>query len=177
MDPVIGVKLRPPSASPTQVIRRAIVDLVCAEPAVRIVLIRAPAGFGKTTTMVQCRNRLQDAGVRTAWLTLDRSDNDASRFLSCLTAALAGLLQGGTGELTRDDAPLRIMAALEKSRLSFSLFIDELDLIHEPGVVGLLRQLIAGLPDCGRVVIGTRSVPDLSLARLRARGIDPGGID
>lgn len=170
MDPVIGVKLRPPSASPTQVIRRAIVDLVCAEPAVRIVLIRAPAGFGKTTTMVQCRNRLQDAGVRTAWLTLDRSDNDASRFLSCLTAALAGLLQGGTGELTRDDAPLRIMAALEKSRLSFALFIDELDLIHEPGVVGLLRQLIAGLPDCGRVVIGTRSVPDLSLARLRARG-------
>jgi LuxR family maltose regulon positive regulatory protein len=170
MAAIVGVKLRPPSASPAQVVRRAIVDLVCAERAARLVLIRAPAGFGKTTTMVQCRNRLQEEGVRTAWLTLDRSDNDASRFLSCLTAALAGLVNEDAGERARDVAPLPILAALEKSRTSFALFIDELDLIHEPGVIGLLRQLIAGLPDCGRVVIGTRSVPDLSLARLRARG-------
>jgi LuxR family maltose regulon positive regulatory protein len=170
MEPVIGIKLRPPSASPTQVIRRDIVDVVCAERAARVVLIRAPAGFGKTTTMVQCRDRLQNQGVRTAWLTLDRSDNDASRFLSCLTAALSGLFHDDIGDRAQELAPLRVLAALEESRVSFALFIDELDLIHEPGVVGLLRQLIASLPDCGRVVIGTRSVPDLSLARLRARG-------
>lgn len=170
MDPVIGVKLRPPSASPAQVIRHAIVEAVCAESSARLVVIRAPAGFGKTTTMVQCRNRLQEAGIRTAWLTLDRSDNDASRFLNCLTATLSGLVDERPGTQVRDATPLRLLEALEKSRVSFALFIDELDLIHEPGVVGLLRQLIAGLPDRGRVVIGTRSAPDLSLARLRARG-------
>ena len=49
--------------------------------AARLVLVRAPAGFGKTTAMVQVRDQLEEKGVATAWLTLDRADNDVPRSL------------------------------------------------------------------------------------------------
>jgi LuxR family maltose regulon positive regulatory protein len=173
LEPAIAVKLRPLSMNPSQVVRRAIVELVCAPRAARLVLIRAPAGFGKTTTMLQCRDRLHDAGTRTAWLTLDRSDNDASRFLGCLAAVLSSLLPDGAASHGHDGtlpAIMAALAALAAAQRPFALFIDELEQIRDPGIVGLLRDLIAGLPDEGRIVMGTRSVPDLSLGRLRARG-------
>lgn len=168
--PAIDAKLRPPLANPVQVPRRAIVDLVCASREARLVLIRAPAGFGKTTVMLQCRSRLQESGVQTGWLTLDRSDNDVSRFLGGLTASLSGLVEGESPRVVQDGTLFALIAEFAKSKRPFALFIDEFEVIREPGVVGLLRELVASLPARGRVVIATRTVPDLSLGRLRARG-------
>ncbi|MGT2512037.1 hypothetical protein [Cupriavidus basilensis] len=81
--------------TPFQVERRAICDAVCAAGFVKLVLVRAPAGFGKTTAMLQCRARLDADGVATAWLTLDRADNDATRFLGSLEAAFELVLRKG----------------------------------------------------------------------------------
>ena len=167
---ILEAKLRPPLANSSQVPRRDILDLVCSEQAARLVLIRAPAGFGKTTVMLQCRSRLQECGVRTAWLTLDRSDNDVSRFLGGLTAALSGLAEEGFPKDVQDNRLLELIAGLEAFERPFALFIDEFEVIREPGVLGMLRELIAILPVSGKVFIATRSAPDLSLGRLRARG-------
>lgn len=164
----IEAKLRPPSTSPAQVIRRAIIDLVCSDKTARLVLIRAPAGFGKTTVMLQCRNQMQEAGLRTAWLTVDRSDNDVARFLICLTAALDGLGFRTTGESVQGSTLFDFITT--KVQTPFALFIDELEVIREPAIIGLLRELVVRLPDACRLVVGTRSVPDLALGRMRARG-------
>ena len=51
----LAAKLRPPLLTPFQVERTAICDAVCAADFVKLVLVRAPAGFGKTTAMLQCR--------------------------------------------------------------------------------------------------------------------------
>lgn len=166
----LEAKLRPPLANASQVPRRGILDLFDSSPAARLVLIRAPAGFGKTTVMLQFRSRLQESGIRSAWLTLDRSDNDVSRFLEGLMAALAGVAEDALPDAARDGALPGLIAALAMSAQPFALFIDEFEVIREPGVLGLLRELIASLPVCGQVVIATRSAPDLSLGRLRARG-------
>ena len=41
--------------------------------------------------MLQFRARLEAQGAATAWLTLDRSDNDAARFLKCFSLAVRNL--------------------------------------------------------------------------------------
>src|SRR5690606_37048312 len=52
----------------------------------------------------------------------------------------------------------------------FALFLDDFERIHEPAVLGLVREIIEYLPRHGQVVIGSRTLPDLSVGRLRARG-------
>ena len=82
-------KLSPPRAAAAQVARLAVAARWPEALRARVVLVRAPAGFGKTTAMRQMRERLQAEGQATAWLTLDAADNDVSRFLQCLGAATA----------------------------------------------------------------------------------------
>src|SRR5512147_952164 len=51
----------------------------------KLTLVSAPAGFGKTTVVSEW---LRDCGYPAAWLSLDKNDNDPSRFLIYLIAAL-----------------------------------------------------------------------------------------
>ncbi|MGC3984991.1 MAG: LuxR C-terminal-related transcriptional regulator [Pseudorhodoferax sp.] len=162
---ILEAKLNPPSAAPTQVLRAAIGDEI-ASTAARLVLVRAPAGFGKTTTMAQARQRLEEQGIATAWLTLDRADNDMSRFVSCLGEVVLRLGMEGP----RGNAPFDAVAVLAAHDAPFALFLDEFEVVHEPAVLGLVREIVEHMPRGGRIVIGSRSLPDLGLGRLRARG-------
>src|SRR5688572_22962810 len=57
----------------------------------RLMLISAPAGFGKTTLLVDWMASLQtssDSAVHGAWLSLDPADSDPARFWRYLLAAL-----------------------------------------------------------------------------------------
>ncbi|HLO16442.1 MAG TPA: hypothetical protein VK206_16540, partial [Anaerolineales bacterium] len=51
----------------------------------KLTLVSAPAGFGKTTMVSEW---IRYCGHPTAWLSLDKNDNDLSRFLIYLIAAL-----------------------------------------------------------------------------------------
>lgn len=150
----------------TQVPREALCARVCSATSVRLVVVRAAAGFGKTATMTQMRDRLEAEGTATAWLTLDRADNDAPRFMRCLDEAVANI----AGEAVHPAAPTELMQRLAAHDARFVLFVDDFECIQEPTVLGLMRELIERLPRGGRVVIGARSQPDLGLGRLRARG-------
>ncbi|MES2148967.1 MAG: LuxR C-terminal-related transcriptional regulator [Pseudomonadota bacterium] len=168
---LLVTKLNPPGIPPAVVLRSRVCAQVCAAQPARVVLVRAPAGFGKTTTMLQCRAQLEQAGLDTAWLTLDSGDNDAARFLAGLHAAVAKIApaaepaQGAPGDLALD-----LMARLAAHDAPFALLLDEFEHVRSPTVLELVRELIAHLPRGGRLIIGSRSRPELGLARLRARG-------
>ena len=100
-------KLNPPTSRAVQVPRTDVVDKILGASAARLVLVRAPAGFGKTTVMSQCMNRMEEQGMVTAWLTLDDADNDVSRFLWYLNAAVSRLTEDG-----KDDLPVNRAAVL-----------------------------------------------------------------
>src|SRR6202046_5394191 len=53
-----------------------------------VIVVAAPAGYGKSTLMARWHARLLERGVSCAWLSLDEDDNDAARFLRPLIAAL-----------------------------------------------------------------------------------------
>ncbi len=162
---ILETKLNPPAFVATQVPRTAIGEQIAAAPA-KLVLVRAPAGFGKTTAMAQMRGRMDAQGIATAWLTLDRADNDVSRFLNCLAEAVQRL---GVDE-PRANAPFDAVAALAAHDAPFTLFLDDFEVVQEPAVLGLVREIVEHLPRRGQIVIGSRSLPDLGLGRLRARG-------
>ena len=163
---LVASKLSPPGLTAFLVPRAAVGQRFAEAGAVKLVLVRAPAGFGKTTAMVQLRGRLAAQGVDTAWLTLERTDNDAPRFLACLRQAVAQIVP----DAPASDAPLALVAALAAHPAPFTLFLDDVELITEPAVLGLVREIIDHLPRRGQLVLGSRSQPDLGLGRLRAAG-------
>ncbi|OYU95855.1 MAG: helix-turn-helix transcriptional regulator, partial [Burkholderiales bacterium PBB5] len=67
-------------------------------------------------------------------------------------------------------APLAVVDALARHGAPFALFLDDFELITEPAVLGLVREIIDHLPRRGQLVLGSRSLPDLGLGRLRAAG-------
>ena len=68
----LEIKFQAPTPVASQVVRKGLCDAICNGVG-QLVLVRAPAGFGKTTAMVQARERLELEGVATVWLTLDRA--------------------------------------------------------------------------------------------------------
>ena len=171
----LSSKLSPPLSQAQQVLRQAVVRRMAEAGGVKLVLVRAPAGFGKTTAMVQAREQLAASGVATAWLTLERTDNDVPRFLACLQQAVAQIVGRPSLPGTQPGAGLGgpatpLVDALARHGAPFALFLDDFELITEPAVLGLVREIIDHLPRRGQLVLGSRSLPELGLGRLRMAG-------
>ena len=159
-------KLSPPALAMHQVPRDAVCRRLAQAGGAKLVLVRAPAGFGKTTAMVQARAQRLAQRTDTGWLTLDRADNDVLRFLGGLHQAVRQIVVDAPASA----APLDLVAALAAHGAPFVLFLDDFERISEPAVLSLVRELIDQLPRGGQLVLGSRSMPDLGLGRLRAAG-------
>lgn len=174
----MGSKLNPPASRATQVQRTELCRKILSSTAAKLIVVRASAGFGKTTAMTQSLSQMSSAGVATAWLTIDDADNDISRFMFCLDAAVSRLAdteastqsaRGGVGQ-TASEAAFGIVARLSENPSAFALFIDDFEKLHESSVLSLIREVVEHLPAHGQIIVGSRRMPELGLGRLRARG-------
>jgi LuxR family transcriptional regulator, maltose regulon positive regulatory protein len=87
-DSLVFTKLRPSQARPASVARPQLTARLEREAGRKLTLISAPAGFGKTTLLVEWLKGREDGDRSVAWVSLDEGDNDPVRFLSYLVAAL-----------------------------------------------------------------------------------------
>ena len=88
---LLTTKLYLPPARPN-LVPRSRLTLRLAEGLTRpLTLISAPAGFGKTTLVSEWRAAETGRGFPLAWFSLDDEDNDPTRFLTYVVAALATL--------------------------------------------------------------------------------------
>jgi LuxR family maltose regulon positive regulatory protein len=97
-------RLRPPLDA-ARALPRARMPGTEALDQARLVLVTAPAGFGKTTALCQYERMLARANVRTGWLTIDPDDDDIARFSAYLRAALARCLPPAALRATAAPAP------------------------------------------------------------------------
>jgi len=67
--------------------RPRLVERLNAGLGCKLTLISAPAGFGKTTLLSEWVSSTDPRG-RVAWVSLDKGDNDPTRFWSYVIAAL-----------------------------------------------------------------------------------------
>ncbi len=168
IDHAVTTRLRVPSMT-QDMLPRAVVQMAPEDLAgVKLVLFRAPSGYGKTIAMTQLRARLIEQGRNCAWFTLNDADNEAGRFLHHLSAA-ATQLERAEGRAEADEAGSMIerLSVLDQP---FALFIDEAETMREDGALDVLRELLQELPEHGVLVVGTQRMPQISLARYRLRG-------
>lgn len=141
-----------------------------------MILISAPAGFGKTTLLSVWLNQCPYAAT---WISLDEGDNDPARFLSYLVHALQKVSDEiGQAVLPMLQAPqvlstqvllMQLISDLDRLQEPFFLVLDDYHVIQDPVVHQAVNFLLEQLPWQMHLVVSTRADPPLPLARLRAR--------
>jgi LuxR family maltose regulon positive regulatory protein len=175
--PILTTKLYIPPPQPKVVLRPRLIERLNEGLDRKLTLISAPAGSGKTTLLSEwLAGRSQPA----AWLSLDEGDNDPTRFLAYLVAALRTIApnigEGLLGALQSPQPPPTesVLTALLNEITTvpdkFVLVLDDYHVIDARPVDDALAFLIEHLPPRMHLVIATREDPNLPLARLRVRG-------
>lgn len=170
-----GHKLYEPRAYAGAIRRDDLLGRMFGRDPARIVLVQGPAGHGKSTVLQQAMAECRRSGMLTAWLSVDEADNDLRRLSMHLQAMLSALQDEATDRpdsaplgAAWDDAGSRadgFIARLLEFKRPLALFFDDFQSVSNRSVLAYFKDLIDHLPERVRVFIGSRSVPDIGLAR------------
>ena len=178
-DVLLATKLYMPAPRPGQVPRSRLTARLDEGLAQGLVLVCAPAGYGKTVLLADWAQR---SGQPAGWLSLDAGDNDPARFWRHAVAAL-DRARPGLGDqlapLLGPPAPSSFQGlvtalinelAAQPGDGEALLVLDDYHVIGSPQVHQSLGFLLEHQPAGMGVVLASRSDPPLALPRLRARG-------
>ncbi|MDW3714949.1 MULTISPECIES: LuxR C-terminal-related transcriptional regulator [unclassified Pseudomonas] len=184
LDPAAGSllrsKLMTPQASADYLPRPQVQAVLAAHPHARLLLFSAPAGFGKTTALALLAEQRRAAGSAVAWFSLGKEDDNPSRFfqqlIKTLGAAVPGLGTHASGFL-QNTMQVPVAAVLESLLVELTglegpllLVLDDLHLLSDAEIFGALGRLVKMAPAHFTLAIGSRSLPPMNLATLRAKG-------
>jgi LuxR family maltose regulon positive regulatory protein len=174
---LLATKLRIPPNPHHAVSRARLIDaLERGIPDYKLILLSAPAGYGKTTLLAQWSHASR---FPIAWLSLDEEDNELDRFLRYLLTAWEevqpGVKKSPFGILLGALSPN--MEAVQSAFINAAndapnhivFVLDDYHLIEEPSIHETLTFLLDHLPPTLHFVLGGRGEPPLPLARYRAR--------
>lgn len=173
-----ATKFHPPPIRPDLVARPRLTARLQAAAGGAVALVSAPAGFGKTTLLAAWYAE-SGSSRPIAWLGLDTDDNDPSRFLAHLAAAVRprdarpGGAARGVAPAALPPPPKAAMTALIndiEAGAPLALVLDDYHAIDSAVVHEAVAYLLDHLPATLLLVLATRADPPLPLARLRARG-------
>lgn len=146
----------------------------------RVILVSAPAGFGKSSLLGQWSGNCEARDIPVAWLNLDENDADARQFLSYCALSLShakisiGDLEVAARNGFSDSPAISVLSRLvAQVRVFESPCILVLDDYHRTGsaeVNELVAQIISDMPDNFTLVINSRWSPDLNVPMLVASG-------
>ncbi|MDO9408822.1 MAG: hypothetical protein Q7T67_10415, partial [Patulibacter sp.] len=181
-------KFHRPQSRPEHVKRGSLLDAIERSGA-RVVVVDAPAGFGKSTLLAQWADRAvaRDDDVagpgrprRVAWVSLD-ADDAGARLWSAVLAALRPLVGEALDPALeaaaspdadlRDDVLVAVLDVLEDAE-PLALVLDDLHLVvDDRRARDSLDWVLARLPRAHAVLIASRRDPGLaSLRRMRIHG-------
>jgi len=168
---LIRTKLKPPPPTerliPRQRLRRRLPALLRT----RLVLVHAPAGFGKTCLLAEWQRQLAAQRVRVAWLSLHEDDSEPLQFLAYLTAALsaAGVDVGALGPSAErgfpDVPPMSLITALDRSlrrvRGRTVVILDDFHRLRGKPIERVVASVVETLDDRVCFVVAARERPNL----------------
>jgi LuxR family maltose regulon positive regulatory protein len=178
LPPLLATKLHIPRPRTHLVSRARLVERLQQGLSSQLTLVSAPAGFGKTTLLAQW---LKESGMPAAWLSLETEDNDPTRFLSYLIAALqtldaqVGMIALALLRTPQPPSPEAVLAVLtndlvERGGGDVVLVLDDYHTITADALQRGMSFLMEHLPPQLHLVLASRADPPLPLARLRVQG-------
>ena len=175
---ILGTKLRRPRLAPNTVTRPRILELLKQAAGSSVLLVSAPAGYGKTTAVnLWVESRTSPC----AWLSVDEHDSELRDFVTYLIAAVrtaypescrnvAAVLAGPS--TVRPSVLANIfLSELEELGGPLVLVVDDYHLVHGLDVRSFMVRIVSRLPADVQLVLLTRADPEIGLERLRGRGL------
>ncbi len=171
-----GLKLHAPKIRGRHITRRRLIQQIDFDSDRSLLIVSAPAGYGKSTAVAQWVS-LQE--LRSVWLTVDRRDRSPHGFLTLLAEGLRevdsdlvpvtfSILGGGYD--SHDTLLQALLEDLSHADEPVIIVVDDFHLIESPEINAVIAELYRKLPWQIRLVLITHKTPALPLARLRASG-------
>lgn len=174
--PLLETKLYVPTPPNTLVPRPRLIERLSKGIKCKLVLISAPAGFGKTILLSEW---IQKNEIPVAWFSVDKSDNDPLHFFNYIMAGLRTIKAdiGKSAQYLLKSTQLihiqSILINLINDAMSipkdFAVVIDDYHLIEAKQVHDMIAFLLDHMPQHMHLVITTRSDPSLPLPRFRSQ--------
>lgn len=176
--PFLATKIVPPRFEGL-VARPRLLAILSELPGKRLGVIKAPAGFGKSSLAAACAEKLEQSGNCVGWLTTDSDDDEATRFLFYVSQALHNACPGvGTGaiELILENNlidPTAVLSSLINDLAEIEddvyLFLEDYHCLSDSRIHQTVAYFLKHAPSHCHVVLTTRTEPPLPLATLRAQ--------
>ncbi len=172
-------KFGPPSSWRSLVRRQDIHQRLAEGWQRKLVLVCAPAGFGKTTLLAQWYSHVKKSGTSACWLSLEGKDREPTRFLLAMIRAIQSVhpdlakTVSGLVEIRPDAGIDRLVDALINNVAAFegtiTLFLDDYHEVDNRDVAELTTRLLTFAPRNLHLCISCRHSPSFSLVGLRVR--------
>ena len=176
---LLRTKLSPPPVRADRIARPRLTQRFSTSLEHPLILVCAPAGYGKTTLLSEWLTSETGKQFALAWLSLDDDDNDPARFLTYLVAALGSSDQIAAADVltllqTPQPPPSKVIltgliSRLEAATGRIALVLDDYHLITAPPVHEAVTFLLDHLPAQLALVIISREDPPFPLSRWRGR--------
>jgi LuxR family transcriptional regulator, maltose regulon positive regulatory protein len=173
------LKATPPRAPRNLLARRR---LGADDPQYRdrpLIVVQAPAGFGKTSLLAQWRREYLARGAVVAWVSAQPSD-DTQRFVQALAiAARVGcgrptfgqtLLEGAAATAGELEGITTWLGEIAQTAMDVVLVVDDAERLPEGTLGGALAYLLHNQPSNLRVVVAARGELKLPIDDLLAYG-------
>ncbi len=174
----LQTKLYIPSLYSSLVPRPHLVAKLDGERPFKLILLSAPAGYGKTTLVTEWIDHIHK-NMTFCWLSLDEDDSNPQQFFSYLAASIRPLpeAQFSLSQLLQSPQPLpakNLMAAFVNDvtpvSIPFALILDDYHAIDSTEIDQAIAFLLDRMPPQMTLVITSRTDPGFPISRLRARG-------
>jgi len=174
--PILETKIYIPAPPQTLVQRARLVQRLNEGMKCKLILISAPAGFGKTTLL---SDWIQQSKMPVAWFSVDKGDNEPVHFLNYIIAGLQ-TVESNIGQSTRNLMKSLQLLPIQSILINFindvisipkdfALVLDDYHLVDSKSIHHLITFLLDHLPPQMHLIIATRSDPTLPLSRYRSQ--------
>lgn len=177
--PILRTKFYIPQRRANAVPRPDLIERLNLGLSGKLSLISAPAGFGKTTLVIEWLAQLPQDSHRAAWISLDENDNEIIRFITYLIAAVqmiwpdfgsAALASLSAAQTLKVEAITHeLLNEWAQNAAPMLLVLDDYHVVEDPAIHQFVNFLIDYAPPHLQFVITSRDIPPLSLPRWRVR--------
>ena len=176
---LLATKILRPRTAPGLIERQRLNELAAQVPEKQLAIIKAGAGFGKTSLALSWAQSLEENGHRVAWFSVDAEDNEPTHFLFYFAHALrhACAELGSEAVSLIGEGPLGLPQTIASALINdltnvddeVVLFLDDYHLLTDAEIHKVMSFFIKRAPFNFHLVLTTRSAPDLALTKFRAQ--------